>query len=55
VFTAVPHNKPWRPMGLCDVQVRTFLDNRLTDCDEVVCLMSRPRFTVRNIPGTYFY
>jgi hypothetical protein len=31
-----------------------FLDNRLTDCGEVVSLMRRPPFTPRKIPGTHF-
>jgi hypothetical protein len=36
-------NRPWRPIGLLDVEAFTFcLDNRLTDGGEVVSLMRRP-------------
>jgi hypothetical protein len=31
-----------------------FLDNRLTDGDEIVNLTHRPSFTPRKIPGTHF-
>jgi hypothetical protein len=50
-----PCNKPWRPIGLWDVEAPIFsLDNRLTDGDEVVSLTRRPPFTPRKIPGTHF-
>jgi hypothetical protein len=41
-----PCNRPWRPIGLWDVEDPTFsLDNRHTDGDEVVSLTPRPPFT----------
>jgi hypothetical protein len=41
-----PCNKPWRPIGLRDVEVPTFcLDNRLIDGGEVVSLTRRPPLT----------
>jgi hypothetical protein len=41
-------NRPWRPMGLWDVEAPTFcLDNRLTNGGKVVSLTHRPPFTCR--------
>jgi hypothetical protein len=46
VKTIYPCNRPWRPIGLWDVETPTFsLDNRLTDGGEIVSLTSRPSFT----------
>jgi hypothetical protein len=41
------------PAPLCP-RLPYFLDNRLTDGDEVVSLTRRPPFTLRKIPGTHF-
>jgi hypothetical protein len=41
-----PCNRPWRPIGLWDVEAPTFsLDNRLTHGDEVISLTRLPPFT----------
>jgi hypothetical protein len=41
-----PCNRPWRPIGLWEVEASTFsLDNRLTDGGKVVSLTRRPPFT----------
>jgi hypothetical protein len=48
-------NRPWRPIGLWDVEGPTFsLDNRLTDDGKVVSLTHRPPFTSSKIHGTHF-
>jgi hypothetical protein len=44
--------RPWRPLGLREVEAPTFLDNRLTDGGKVVSPTRRPLFTPRKIPGT---
>jgi hypothetical protein len=44
--------RPWRPLGLREVEAPTFSDIRLTDGGKVVSLMRRPLFTPRMIPGT---
>jgi hypothetical protein len=50
-----PCNKPWKPVGLLDVEASTFcLGNWLTDGVEVVSFTHRPPFTAKKIPGTYF-
>jgi hypothetical protein len=38
--------KPWRPLGLREVEAPTFSDIRLTDGGEVVSATSRPLFTL---------
>jgi hypothetical protein len=48
-------NRPWRPLGLRDVEAPKFsLDNRLTDGGEVVSLTRQPPSTTRKITGTHF-
>jgi hypothetical protein len=43
--TSYPCNRPWRPIGLWDVEAPAFsLDNRLTDGGKVVSLTRRPPF-----------
>jgi hypothetical protein len=37
--------RPWRPLGLREVEAPTFSDIRLTDGGEVVSLTRRPPFT----------
>jgi hypothetical protein len=50
-----PCNRPWRPIGLWDVEAPTFsLDNRLTDGGKVTSHMRWSPFTIRTIPGTHF-
>jgi hypothetical protein len=50
-----PCNRPWRPIGLRDIEAPIFsLDNRLIDGSEVVSLTRQPSFTPRKIPGTHF-
>jgi hypothetical protein len=50
-----PCNRPWRSIGLRNVEAPTFsLGNRLTDGVEVVSFTPRPPFTLRKIPGTRF-
>jgi hypothetical protein len=46
--------RPWRPLGLREVEVPTFSDIRLIDGGKVVSPMCRPLFTPRKIPGTHF-
>jgi hypothetical protein len=46
--------KPWRPLGLRDVEANTFLHIRLIDGGKVVSPMRRPLFTPTKIPGTHF-
>jgi hypothetical protein len=46
VKESYPCNRPWRPIGLWDVEVPTScLHNRLTDVVKVVSLRRRPPFT----------
>jgi hypothetical protein len=47
-FTFYPCNRPWRPIGLWDVEAATH-------GGEVFCLMRRPPYTPRKIPSTHFY
>jgi hypothetical protein len=42
------------PQGCETSRLPRFLDNRLTDTDEVFSLMRWPAFTPRKIPGTHF-
>jgi hypothetical protein len=50
VFLNYPCNRPWRSVGLWDVEAPIFcLDNRLTDGGEVVSLTHRLPFTTRKI------
>jgi hypothetical protein len=46
--------RPWRPLGLREVEAPTFSDIRFTDGDKVVSPMRRLLFTPRKIPGTHF-
>jgi hypothetical protein len=46
--------KPWRPLGLREVEDPTFSDIRLIDGGKVVSPMRRPLFISRKIPGTHF-
>jgi hypothetical protein len=46
--------RPWRPVGLRDVEVPTFSDTRLIDGGKVISPTRRPLFTTRKIPGTHF-
>jgi hypothetical protein len=51
---AIPVTGPGGPKGCEMSKSQHFLDNQLTDGDEVVSLMCRPPFTPRKIPGTHF-
>jgi hypothetical protein len=44
--------RPWRPLGLREVEAPAFSDMRLTDGGKVVSPMRRPLFTPRKIPDT---
>jgi hypothetical protein len=46
--------RPWRPLGLLEVEAPTFSDIRLKDGGKVVSPTRRPLFTHRKIPGTHF-
>jgi hypothetical protein len=46
--------RPWRPLGLREVEAPTFSDIRLKDGGKVVGFMRWPLFTPRKIPGTHF-
>jgi hypothetical protein len=46
--------RPWRPLGLCKVEVPTFSDIRFADDGKIVSLTRWPLFTRRKIPGTHF-
>jgi hypothetical protein len=47
-YISYPCNRPWRPVGLWDVEVPTFcLDSRLTDGGKVVSPTHRPLFTLQ--------
>jgi hypothetical protein len=46
--------RPWRPLGLRDVEAPTFSDIRLIDGDKVFSPTLRPHFIPRKIPGTHF-
>jgi hypothetical protein len=44
--------RPWRPLGLREVEAPTFSDIRLTDGGKVVSPTRRPLVNPRKIPGT---
>jgi hypothetical protein len=46
--------RPWRPLGLLELEAPTFSDIRFIDGGEVVSLTRRPLFTPRKISGTHF-
>jgi hypothetical protein len=46
--------RPWRPLGLREVEAPTFSDIQLTDGGKVVSPTRRPLFTPRKILGTHF-
>jgi hypothetical protein len=46
--------RPWRSLGLREVEAPTFSDIRFTDKGKVVSPKRRPLFTPRKIPGTHF-
>jgi hypothetical protein len=46
--------RPWRTLGLREVEAPSFSDIRLTDGGKVVSTRRRPLFTPRNIPCTHF-
>jgi hypothetical protein len=46
--------RPWRPLGLREVEAPTFLDIWLIDGGKVVSPTRRPLFTPRKILGTHF-
>jgi hypothetical protein len=46
--------RPWRPLGLQEVEVPTFSDIQLIDGGKVVSPTRRPLFTSRKISGTHF-
>jgi hypothetical protein len=48
-WQSYPCNRPCETSSL-----PYFLDNRLTDCGEVVSLTSRPHFTPQEVRGTHF-
>jgi hypothetical protein len=47
--------RPWRPLGLREVEAPAFSDIRLIDGCKVVSPTRRPLFTPRKISGTHFY
>jgi hypothetical protein len=46
--------RPWRPLGLREVEAPIFSDIRLTDGGKVVSPTRRLLFTPRKIPGAHF-
>jgi hypothetical protein len=46
--------RPWRPLGLREVEAPAFSNIRLIDGGKVVSLTRRPLFTPRKLPGTHF-
>jgi hypothetical protein len=46
--------RPWRPLGLREVEAPTFSDIRLIVGGKVVSSTSRPLFIPRKIPGSHF-
>jgi hypothetical protein len=46
--------RPWRPLGLREVEAPTFSDIRLIDGGKVVSPTRRQFFTPRKFPGTHF-
>jgi hypothetical protein len=53
LFLSYPCNRPWRPIGLWDVDAPT-ISRQLTHAGEAVSLKRRPPFTPRKIHGTHF-
>jgi hypothetical protein len=51
---AIPVTGRGGPEGCETSRLPHFIDNRLTDGDEVVSPKRRPPFTPRKIPGTHF-
>jgi hypothetical protein len=47
--------RPWRPLGLLEVEAPPFSDIRLIDGGKVVSPTRRPLFIPRKIPGTHFW
>jgi hypothetical protein len=47
-------HRPWKPLGLQEVEDLTFSDIRFTDGGKVVSPTHRPLFTPKKIPGTDF-
>jgi hypothetical protein len=47
-------NRPWRPIGLWDVDARHFRDSFLTGRGVIMSPKRLPPFTPRKIHGTYF-
>jgi hypothetical protein len=50
----LPLYRPWRRLGLRDVEAPTFSDIRLIDAGKVVSPTCRPLFIPRKVPGTHF-
>jgi hypothetical protein len=50
----LPLYRPWRPLGLREVEAPTFSDIWHIDGGKVVSPTRRPLFTPRKIPGTHF-
>jgi hypothetical protein len=46
--------RPWKPLGLREVEAPTFSDIRLIDGGKVVSPTHRQLFSPRKIPGTHF-
>jgi hypothetical protein len=46
--------RPWRPLGLREVEAPTFSDIQLIDSGEVVSPTRQPVFTPIKLPGTHF-
>jgi hypothetical protein len=46
--------RPWRPLGLREVEAPTFSDIRLIDGAKVASPTRQPLLTPRKIPGTHF-
>jgi hypothetical protein len=54
VKVKVPLYRPWRPLGLREVEAPTFSDIRLTDGGKDFSPMRRPLFRPKELPGTHF-
>jgi hypothetical protein len=46
--------RPWRPLGLREIEAPTFSDIRMGDGGKFVSSRSPPPFTPRKIAGTHF-
>jgi hypothetical protein len=51
---AIPETGHGSPKGCETSRLPHFLDNRLTDGDDVVSLMPRPQFNPKKVPDTHF-